>query len=188
MERQLPHGASTGTDGNEAYSIFSAVVDNLENIEARQKHLLQKCKVKEMDAQGKGLHIFIPGKHEEVLSGTKNQLRPMITDTPIQVHCPKRWEKWNKFAISQKTVEDCCQWNFPPLVGGLENVGDIYKLVSYFICNSSDWKDSFFQTEYIRNEFLSMYSSHSIRNVCSLLHQFAAANLVSKGCKTSKRV
>ena len=82
---------------------FSAVVDNLENIDARQKHILQKCKLKEMDAWGKGLHIFIPGKHEGVLSGTKNRLFPMITDTPIQVHCPKYWEKWNKFAFSEKS-------------------------------------------------------------------------------------
>ena len=40
LARQLPHGASTGIDGNEAYTIFSAVVDNLENIEARRKQVL----------------------------------------------------------------------------------------------------------------------------------------------------
>ena len=40
LARQLPHGASTGIDGNEAYTMFSAVVDNLENIKARQKQVL----------------------------------------------------------------------------------------------------------------------------------------------------
>ena len=61
LARQLPHGSSTRIDGNEAYTIFSAVVDNLENIEAWQQVVLRKCKVKEMDTWGNGLHIFIPG-------------------------------------------------------------------------------------------------------------------------------
>ena len=72
LVRQLPYGASTGIDGNEAYTIFSAVVDNLENIGAKGQAVLRKCKVREMDAWGKGLHIFIPGKCKGVLEGTKN--------------------------------------------------------------------------------------------------------------------
>ena len=72
LASQIPHGASTGIDGNEAYTIFSAVGDNLENIEDRQQQVFQKCKVKEKDSWGKGLHIFIPGKHKGVLDGTKN--------------------------------------------------------------------------------------------------------------------
>ena len=35
LSRQLPHGASTGIDGNEAYTIFSEVVNHLENVDAR---------------------------------------------------------------------------------------------------------------------------------------------------------
>ena len=112
----------------------------------------------------------------------------MITDTPVQIPHPKCWEKLNKFAISSETVEDCHRWNFPPPVGGLDEVGDIYKLVSFFVHNSSDWKDSCFQTEYIWNEVLGMDGTHTIRNVCSQLHLHAATNLVSKGCETSKRV
>ena len=62
LSRQLPNGASTGIDGNEAYTIISEVVNHLENVDARQQTVLRKCKVKEKDAWGKGLHIFIPGK------------------------------------------------------------------------------------------------------------------------------
>ena len=62
LSRQLPRGASTGIDGNEAYTLFSEVVNHLENVDARRKTVLRKCKVKEKDALCKGLHIFIHGK------------------------------------------------------------------------------------------------------------------------------
>ena len=62
LSRQLPHGALTGIDGNEAYTIFSEVVNHIENVDARHKTVLRKCKVKEKDAWGKGLHIFFPDK------------------------------------------------------------------------------------------------------------------------------
>ena len=62
LERQLPHGASTGIDGNEAFTIFSEVVNHLENVDARRHAVLRRCNVKEKDSWGKGLHIFIPGK------------------------------------------------------------------------------------------------------------------------------
>ena len=89
MSRQLPHGASTGIDGNEAYTIFSEVVNHLENVDAMQQAVLRKCKVKEKDAWGKALHIFIPGKQEGILDGTRNCLLLLITNTPIKVHYPK---------------------------------------------------------------------------------------------------
>ena len=82
LSRQLPCGASTGIDGNEAYTIFSEVVNHLENVDARRRAVLTKCRVKEKDAWGKGLHIFIPGKQEGILAGTRNCLL-------ITVHCPK---------------------------------------------------------------------------------------------------
>ena len=82
--------ASTRIDGNEAYTIFSEVVNCLENVDARCKTVLRKCKVNEKDAWGKGLHIFIPGKREGILAGTRSHLLPLITNTPIQVHCSKQ--------------------------------------------------------------------------------------------------
>ena len=110
--------------------------------------------MEERDEWGKGLHIFIPRQHEGVLDGMNNRLFPLISNTPIQIHCPKRWENWTKFAATAETVADSHQWIFPPLVGGRDNVGDIYKLVCYFVHHSSDWKDSFFQPEYVQNEVL----------------------------------
>ena len=61
LSQQLPRGASTGINGNEAYTIYSEVVNNLENVDARRRTVLAKCRVKETEAWGKGLHIFIPG-------------------------------------------------------------------------------------------------------------------------------
>ena len=146
LSRQLPCGASTGIDGNEAYTIFSEVVNHLENVDARRRAVLTKCRVKENDAWGKGLHIFIPGKREGILAGTRNCLLLFITNTPIKVHCPKRCDEWNKACITEKTVEGCRDWIISLQVGGLDEFGYIYKIISYFACQASVWKDSFFQT------------------------------------------
>ena len=89
MSRQLHRGASTGIDGNEPYTIFPDVVNHLENVDARRQTVLTKSRVKEKDAWGKGLHIFIPGKREGIVAGTRNHLLPLITNTPIKVHSPK---------------------------------------------------------------------------------------------------
>ena len=102
LSKQLPRGASTGINGNEAYTIFSEVVNNLENVDAQQPTVLTKCRVKDMDAWGKGLHIFIPGKREGILAGTRNCLLPLITNTPITVHSPKKCAEWNKESVNEK--------------------------------------------------------------------------------------
>ena len=69
LSKQLPCGASTGINGNEAYrsTIISEVVNHLENVDERQRTVLSKCRVKEKDAWGKGLHIFIPGNEKGFL-------------------------------------------------------------------------------------------------------------------------
>ena len=141
LSRQLPCGASTGIDGNEAYTIFSEVVNHLENVDARRRAVLTKCRVKENDAWGKGLHIFIPGKREGILAGTRNRLLPLITNTPIKVHCLKRFDEWNKACVNERTVEGCRNWIISPQVGGLDEFGYIYKIISYFARQASGWKD-----------------------------------------------
>ena len=45
LSKQLPHGASTGINGNEAYTIFSEVVNNLENVDAHRRTVLTKLRV-----------------------------------------------------------------------------------------------------------------------------------------------
>ena len=69
LSKQLPCGASTGSNGNEAYrsTIISEVVNHLENVDERQRTVLSKCRVKEKDAWGKGLHIFIAGNKKGFL-------------------------------------------------------------------------------------------------------------------------
>ena len=46
LSRQLPCGASTGIDGNEANTIITEVVNHLENVDAGQQAVLRKRKVK----------------------------------------------------------------------------------------------------------------------------------------------
>ena len=83
------------------------MVNHLENVDARQRPVLRKCRVKENDAWGKGLHKFIPRKQEGILAQTKNCLLPLITNTPIKLHCPKQCDEWNKACVNEGTVEDC---------------------------------------------------------------------------------
>ena len=184
LSKQLPCGASTGIDGNEVYTIFSEVVNHLENVDARQQTVLTKCRVREKDAWGKGLHIFIPGKREGILAGTRNHL----TNTPIKVHSLKQCEEWNKVCVNEKTVEGCCNWIISPQVGGLDEFGYIYKIISYFAHQASVWKDSFFQTEYIVEEVLGKDGLHKKSDVTSILNLISDAHLIKQGCKLKKRL
>ena len=134
--KQLPPGASTGINGNEAYTIFSEVVNNLENVDARRRTVLARRRVKEKDSWGKGLHIFIPGKREGIFAGTKNRLLPLITNTPIAVLSPKKVPELNKDSVNEKTVQGCRRWIISPPVGGLDEFGYIFKIIYYF-CSSS---------------------------------------------------
>ena len=154
MSKQLPHGASTGIIGNEAYTIFSEVVNNLENVDAHRRTVLTKLRVKERDAWGKGLHIFIPGKREGILAGTRNCLLPLITNTPITVHSPKKCAKWNMEAVNEKTVQSCRKWIISPQGEGLDEFGYIFKIICYFVHQASDWKDSFFKLIILLRKYL----------------------------------
>ena len=142
--------------------------------------------MKEKDAWGKGLHIFIPGKREGILAGTRNCLLPLITNTPIQVHCPKHWCQWNKVWVDEKTVEGCRNWIISPQVERLDDVGDIYKLVSYIVWQTSGWKDSLFQTKYILHKALGKDGSCRKRDVCSILNLISEAHFIKKD--VSKRL
>ena len=43
LSKQLPCEASTGINGNEAYTIFSEVVNNLDNVDARRRTVLKNA-------------------------------------------------------------------------------------------------------------------------------------------------
>ena len=187
LSKQLPCGASTGINGNEAYTIISEVVNHLENVDERQQTVLSKCRVKEKDAWGKGLHIFIPGKREGILAGTRNRLLPLITNTPIKVHSPKKCAR-NKECVNEKTVQGCHNWIISPQVGGLDEFGYIYKIICYFVHQTSDWKESFFQTEYIIKEVLEKDCPLKKSDVTSILDLISHADLVKQVRNLIKRV
>ena len=113
LSKQLPRGASIGINGNEAYTIVSEVLNNLENVDACRRTVLTKCRLKETDARGKGLHIFIPGKREGILAGTSNHLLPLITNTPITVHSSKKCTEWNKEAVNEKQFRVVVNGSYP---------------------------------------------------------------------------
>ena len=108
-------------------------MNNLENVDAGRRTVLTKCRVKETDAGGKGLHIFIPGKREGILAGTINRLLPLITNTPITVHSPKKCTEWNNESLNEKTVQGCRKWIISPQDGGLDEFGYIFKIICYFV-------------------------------------------------------
>ena len=188
LERQLPRGASTGIDGNEAFSIFAEVVNNLENIDNRRRAVLNRCHVREKDAWGKGLHIFIPGKRDGILAGTRNRLLPLITNTPIQVTCPKKCVQWKNVCVNERTVNGCRNWIIQPQFGGVDNMGNIYKIIAYLVNQASAWKDTFFQTEFIIQVVLGDEGSHKKREVIAMLNLLAEAEVIEPACKTKKRL
>ena len=188
LSKRLPHGASTGINGNEACTIFSEVLNNLENGDARRRTVLTKCRVKETDAWGKGLHILIPGKREGILAGTRNRLLLLIMNTPITVHSPKKCTEWNKEAVNEKTFQSCHKWIISPQVGGLDEFGYIFKIICYFVHQASDWKDSFFQTDYIIKKVLEKDCPLKKSDVTSILELIADADLIKQVRKYKNRL
>ena len=81
-------------------------MNNLEYVDAHRRTVLTKLRVNERDAWGKGLHIFIPGKREGILAGTRNRLLPLISNTPTTVHSPKKCTEWNKEAVNEKNSSE----------------------------------------------------------------------------------
>ena len=70
--------------------------------------------------------------------------------------------------------------------GGLDDVRDIYKLVSYFVCKTSGSKDSFSQTNYILHEALGKDGSCRKRDVSSILNLISEAHLIKKVVKQAR--
>ena len=188
LSKQLPRGASTGINGNEAYTIFSEVVNNLENVDAWRCTVLTNCREKETDAWGKGLHIFIPGKREGILAGTRNRLLHYITNIPITVHSPKKCAEWNKESVNEKTVQGCRKWIISPQVGGLDEFGYIVKIICFFVHQDSDWKDSFFQTDYIIKKVLEKDCPLKKSDATSILELFSDADFIKQVCEYKNRV
>ena len=186
--QQLPHGASTGINGNEAFTIYSEVVNNLENVDARRRSVLTKCRVNETEAWGKGLHIFIPGKREGILAGTKNCLLPLITNTPITVLSPKKCPEWKKEAVNKKPVRSCRKWIISPQFGDLDEFGYIFKIICYFVHKTSNWKDSFFQTDYIIKKVLEKDCPLKKSDVTSILELISDVGLIKPVRKYKNRL
>ena len=157
-------------------------------MDARRRTVLTECRVKETDAWGKSLHIFIPGKREGILAGTRNRLLPLITNTPITVHSPKNCTEWNKESVNEKTVQGCRKWIISPQVGSLDEFRYIFKIICYFVHQASDWKDSFFQTDYIIKKVLEKDCPLKKSDVTSILELISDADLIKQVRKYKNRV
>ena len=90
--------------------------------------------------------------------------------------------------VNERTVEGCRNWIISPQVGGIDESGDIYKIVSYFAHQASGWKGTFFQTKYILEEVLGKDGSHRKSDVTSILNLISDAHSITQGCKLKKRV
>ena len=84
----------------------------------------------------------------------KKSPSPTYNEYTITVHSPNKCTEWNKEAVNEKTVQSCRKWIISPQVGGLDEFGYIFKIICYFVHQASDWKDSFFQTDYIIKKIL----------------------------------
>ena len=90
--------------------------------------------------------------------------------------------------MNERTVEGCCNWIISPQVGGLDEFGHIYKIVSYFACETSGWKDSFVQTKYIVEDVLGKDGLLKKSDVTSFLNLISEAHLITYCHKSKKRV
>ena len=88
----------------------------------------------------------------------------------------------------KKTVPGCRNWIISPQVGGLDEFGYVYKIICYFVHQASDWKESFFQTEYIIKEVLEKDCPLKKSDDTSILYLISDADLVTQVSKLKKRV
>ena len=70
----------------------------------------------------------------------------------------------------------------------MDEFGYIFKIICYFVHQASDWKDSFFQTEYIIKEVLEKDCPLKKSDVTSIVELISDADLVKQVRKLKKRV
>ena len=98
--------------------------------------------------------------------------------------CPE----WNKEAVNEKTVRSCRKWIISPQFGGLDEFGYIFKIICYFVDQASDWKDSFFQTDYIIKKVLEKDCPIKKSDVTSILELISDVGLIKPVRKYKSRL
>ena len=78
--------------------------------------------------------------------------------------------------------------SYPPQVGGLDEFGYIFKIICYFVHQASDWKDSFFQTDYIIKKVLEKDCPLKKSGVTSILELISDAGLIKQVHKYKNRL
>ena len=85
-------------------------------------------------------------------------------------------------------VQGCHKWIISPQVGGLDEFGYIFKIICYFVHQASDWKDSFFQTDYIIKKVLENDCPLKKSDVTSILEIVSDADLIKQVHKYKNRL
>ena len=88
----------------------------------------------------------------------------------------------------KKTVQSCRKWIISPQVGGLDEFGYIFKIIYYFVHQASDWKDSFFQTNYIIKKVFEKDCPLKKSDVTSILELISDADLIKQVRKYKSRL
>ena len=87
----------------------------------------------------------------------------------------------------KKTVRSCHKWIISPQFGGLDEFRYIFKIICYFVHQASDWKDSFFQTEYFFKKVLEKDCPLKKSDVTLILELISDTGLIKQVRKYKNR-
>ena len=88
----------------------------------------------------------------------------------------------------KKNARGCRKWIISPRFGGLDEFGYIFKIICYFGHQASDWKDSFFHTDYIIKKVLEKDCPLKKNDVTSILELISDAGLIKPVRKYKNRL
>lgn len=152
-----PRGASTAPDFVESIFTWQRVCSQLHLTEGRRAAVLKKLKVKEENAWGAGVLIFVPICRLDSKAGLKSRLLPLITgDTPIDTVKFCRMNAYSK--------ESCCQSVTDAVVDWLNIVESACDPTDRAVCSaiSSSFRREFFQLKELKAHLSPQVENNTI--------------------------
>ena len=150
-------GVTTAPDFYESIHTWQRVVSHLHLTAARRAAVLQKLKVKEENAWGAGVLIFVPICRLDSKGGLKSRLLPLITaDTPIDT---VKFSKRNAYS-----KESCCRSVTGAVVNWLNIVEYTCDPTDRAVCSaiSSSFRREFFQLKELRAHLSPQVENNTI--------------------------